>query len=107
MQRYPKVDPQERMAAGGMKETRSQNESDYNSSRISNKMDLPQIQIPRGGGAIRGIDEKFEVNSVNGTIDLDIPLPLSQGRTGFMPAVELNYKKWNGRFCICLVNKYS
>ena len=28
----------------------------------SNSIEVPQISLPKGGGAIKGIDEKFQVN---------------------------------------------
>lgn len=36
---------------------------------------IPSIELPKGGGAIRGIDEKLVVNAVNGTASFSIPLP--------------------------------
>src|SRR5580704_7975783 len=44
---------------------------------------LPHVVLPQGGGAIRGIGEKFSVNAANGTAGLSIPLALSPGRSGF------------------------
>jgi len=38
-------------------------------------IDIPQISLPKGGGAIKGIDEKFEVNAANGTAAFSLPLP--------------------------------
>src|SRR6266542_6530091 len=32
----------------------------------SNAIEVPSISLPKGGGAIKGIDEKFSVNAVNG-----------------------------------------
>lgn len=57
---------------------------------------IPQISLPQGGGAIKGIDEKFEVNAANGTASFSIPLPFSPGRNGFMPAVSLSYNSGAG-----------
>jgi hypothetical protein len=54
-------------------------------------LQIPQISLPKGGGAIKGIDEKFEVNAANGTASLSLPLPFSAGRGGFMPAAALGY----------------
>jgi len=54
-------------------------------------IDIPQISLPKGGGAIKGIDEKFQVNAANGTASLSLPLPFSPGRNGFMPAISLGY----------------
>ena len=39
---------------------------------------LPSISIPKGGGAIRGIDEKFAVNPATGAGSTGIPLPISR-----------------------------
>ena len=46
---------------------------------------LPRVTLPKGGGAIRGIGEKFSVNPATGTGLLHILLPLSPGRSGFTP----------------------
>ena len=43
----------------------------------SNAIEVPSISLPKGGGDIKGIDEKFSVNAVNGTASFSIPLPLS------------------------------
>src|SRR6185436_17470800 len=57
----------------------------------SRSIELPAITAPRGGGAIRGIDEKFTVNAASGTASFSIPLPLSPGRSGFEPRLALSY----------------
>src|SRR5262245_9541498 len=51
----------------------------------------PAVSLPKGGGAIKGIGEKFAANPVTGTGSLTIPLPLSPGRSGFTPALSLSY----------------
>ena len=56
----------------------------------------PQISLPKGGGAIRGIGESFTVNSVNGTGSLSVPITLSQGRTGSTPELTLSYNSGQG-----------
>jgi RHS repeat-associated protein len=56
----------------------------------------PQINLPKGGGAIRGIDEKFTANPVTGTGSLTLALPLSPGRSGFGPKLSLSYDSGNG-----------
>jgi len=56
----------------------------------------PQISLPKGGGAIRGIDEKFSTNASTGTGSLTIPLPLSPGRSGFGPNLSLTYDSGTG-----------
>lgn len=52
---------------------------------------LPSITLPKGGGAIGGIGEKFAVNPATGTGSVTIPLPLSAGRSGFTPHLLLTY----------------
>lgn len=61
----------------------------------SNAIEVPAISLPKGGGAIRGIDEKFSVNAVNGTSSFSIPLPFSPGR-GNVPSLNLSYSSGTG-----------
>src|SRR4051794_38416118 len=56
----------------------------------------PTISLPKGGGAIKGIEEKFQVNAITGTSSFNIPIPLSPSRHGFVPALSLNYNSGNG-----------
>ncbi len=60
------------------------------------KSQAPSIAMPKGGGALKGIDEKFNVNAVNGTASLEVPLPLTQGRSGFTPSLALSYNSGGG-----------
>jgi len=47
----------------------------------------PAIQLSKGGGAIRGIDQKFTANAVTGTGSLSIPIPVTtSGRSDFSTA---------------------
>ena len=59
-------------------------------------LQAPTLSLPKGGGAIKGIDEKFAVNSANGTASLSLSLPFSPGRNGFMPALALGYNSGGG-----------
>src|SRR6266851_3339265 len=52
---------------------------------------LPSISLPKGGGAIRGIGEKFAANPVTGTGSLTVPIATSPGRSGFGPQLSLSY----------------
>jgi RHS repeat-associated protein len=61
----------------------------------SNAIEVPSIALPKGGGAIKGIDEKFSVNAVNGTAAFSIPLPVSPTR-GASPALSLSYNSGSG-----------
>lgn len=56
----------------------------------------PLISLPKGGGAIRGIGEKFTANPVTGTGSLTIPLAVSPGRSGFGPQFSLSYDSGSG-----------
>lgn len=61
----------------------------------SNAIEVPSISLPKGGGAIKGIDEKFSVNAVNGTSSFSIPLPFSPAR-GASPALSVSYNSGAG-----------
>lgn len=61
----------------------------------SNAIEVPSISLPKGGGAIKGIDEKFSVNAVNGTAAFSIPLPFSPAR-GASPELSLSYNSGAG-----------
>lgn len=61
----------------------------------SNAIEVPSISLPKGGGAIKGIDEKFSVNAVNGTASFSIPLPFSTAR-GVTPSLSLSYNSGAG-----------
>ncbi len=62
----------------------------------SNSLEIPDISLPKGGGALRGIDEKFEVNAANGTAGFSIPLPITAGRNNITPSLSLSYNSGNG-----------
>ncbi|MGH9893969.1 MAG: SpvB/TcaC N-terminal domain-containing protein, partial [bacterium] len=56
----------------------------------------PSITLPKGGGAIRGIGEKFAANPVTGTGSMSVPLATSPGRSGFGPQLSLSYDSGAG-----------
>jgi len=56
----------------------------------------PSISLPKGGGALKSIDEKFTVNAVNGTGALTIPLPFSHTRSGLDGGASLSYNSGSG-----------
>jgi RHS repeat-associated protein len=56
----------------------------------------PAINIPKGGGAIRGIGEKFAANPVTGTGSMTVPIATSPGRSGFGPQLSLSYDSGSG-----------
>jgi RHS repeat-associated protein len=56
----------------------------------------PVISLPKGGGALKGMGEKFQSNAVNGTASLSIPLPFSKTRGDLIPALSLDYNSGAG-----------
>src|SRR5579875_3510086 len=46
----------------------------------------PQLELPKGGGAIRGMGEKFSVDAARGTASLTVPIAISEARSGFTPS---------------------
>ena len=57
----------------------------------------PALSLPKGGGAMRGIGEKFAANPVTGTGSMTIPIALSPGRGGFGPQLALAYDSGAGQ----------
>src|SRR5436305_12726406 len=60
----------------------------------------PTLSLPKGGGAIRGIGEKFAANPVTGTGSMSVPIATSPGRSGFGSQLSLSYDSvsWNCPF---------
>src|SRR5687767_14542652 len=56
----------------------------------------PSISLPKGGGAIRGMGEKFSANPVTGTGSMSVPIFTSPGRSGFGPQLSLSYDSGAG-----------
>lgn len=56
----------------------------------------PSLQLPKGGGAIRGIGEKFTASPVTGTGSLSVPVATSAGRSGMAPRLSLSYDSGAG-----------
>lgn len=61
----------------------------------SNAIEIPSVTLPKGGGALKGIDEKFSVNAVNGTPSLRFQLPLGSPR-GATPTLTVSYSSGAG-----------
>jgi len=56
----------------------------------------PAITLPKGGGAIRGMGEKFAANPVTGTGSITVPIATTPGRAGFGPQLSLSYDSGAG-----------
>ena len=73
--------------------------SDANSSTApqpSFRVEAPQLTLPKGGGALRAIAEKFALNPVTGTGAVTVPIATSGGRSGFGPRLGLAYDSGAG-----------
>ena len=65
-------------------------------SPASSQVAAPSISLPKGGGAIRGMGEKFAANPVTGTGSMTVPIATSPGRSGFGPQLSLSYDSGAG-----------
>ncbi len=54
------------------------------------------VNLPKGGGAIHGMGEKFQANPVTGTGSYTVPLTISAGRGEFTPQLALGYDSGSG-----------
>ena len=79
-----------------MQDENSPRERPSSSSDGKFGISAPQITLPKGGGAISGIGEKFAANPVTGTGSMTVPLFTSPGRSGFGPQLSLSYDSGGG-----------
>jgi RHS repeat-associated protein len=65
---------------------------------VSNKSGTSSqvISLPTGGGALKGLGEKFSPDLHTGTGNYAIALSLPPGRNGFQPQLSLNYSTGQG-----------
>lgn len=54
------------------------------------------LSLPKGGGALHGIGEKFAPDLHTGTANFAVPITLPPGRNGFQPQLSLAYSSGNG-----------
>src|SRR5436853_2287765 len=57
---------------------------------------VPDLSLPKGGGAIRGIDEKLSINPSSGTASFNVQIPTTPGRSDFYPKLALSYDSGAG-----------
>jgi len=74
----------------------SRSSSPDGNSKQNFQVSAPSISLPKGGGAIRGIGEKFAANTVTGTGSMTVPIATSPGRSGFGPQLSLSYDSGAG-----------
>ncbi len=71
-------------------------ESATSASSDEFSVSAPKVELPKGGGAIKGIGEKFAANPVTGTGSMSVPIATSPGRAGFGPQLSLSYDSGAG-----------
>src|SRR5713101_7508910 len=54
------------------------------------------ISLPKGGGALHGMGEKFSPDLHTGTGNFTVPIALPPGRNGFQPQLNLVYSTGTG-----------
>src|SRR4051812_18209554 len=91
-QRFGPGVAQRSAASTEMPTTPSEARSQANSFSVA----APSLSLPKGGGAIRGMGEKFAANPVTGTGLLTLPIPVSPGRAEFSPQLSLSYDSGAG-----------
>ncbi|MEQ9238013.1 SpvB/TcaC N-terminal domain-containing protein [Coleofasciculus sp. E2-BRE-01] len=75
-----------------MRDRPNQSAPDGESEAENNYFSPPTpVSLPKGGGAIQGMGEKFTANPVTGTGSTSVPIATSPGRSGFSPQLVLSY----------------
>src|SRR5215475_15868377 len=54
------------------------------------------LSLPKGGGALKGLGEKFSPDLYTGTGNFSVPLTVPPGRNGLQPQLALTYSTGNG-----------
>jgi hypothetical protein len=84
-------------AAGKAGQGRTANQDPASTGQPARATDLlPSVSLPRPGGAIRGLAEKFSVSAATGTCATTVPLPFSPGRSGIAPPLRLGHDSGSG-----------
>ena len=73
-----------------MQENGSRDATGNQPTRNGSGLSAPTISLPKGGGAVRGMGEKFAANPVTGTGSMSVPSATSPGRSGFGPELSLS-----------------
>lgn len=88
--------PQTPISNGDRNEQIQANSENSESKSPFKNIEIPTLSLPKGGGAIQGIGEKFEVNPATGTSNFSIPIAMSPGRGGMNPQIALSYSSGGG-----------
>ena len=79
-----------------MAETAGKGPNGKGIAKTASQISPPSINLPKGGGAIPGMGEKFAANPVTGTGSMTVPIATSPGRSGFGPQLSLSYDSGAG-----------
>lgn len=71
-------------------------EGNDRSSAYRPSLGIPAIASPKGGGAIRGLGEKFSANPAMGTASFTVPVAIPPGRSSLNPSFDLSYSTGTG-----------
>ncbi|HVZ38022.1 MAG TPA: SpvB/TcaC N-terminal domain-containing protein [Candidatus Kapabacteria bacterium] len=77
-------------------QTQPKAQSQSDGSQQNGAFSISPLSLPKGGGAIRGIGEKFGVNAATGTGSITVPLATTPGRSEFGPQLVLSYDSGSG-----------
>ena len=61
---------------------KQEKESATSASSDEFSVSAPKVELPKGGGAIKGIGEKFAANPVTGTGSMSVPICDQPGACG-------------------------
>lgn len=70
-------------------------QSSTNKQQKNSGPQLTQPQLPKGGGALKGVQGSFQAQAFTGSASFGIPLPVSNCR-GFEPQIQLIYDSSQG-----------
>ncbi|HEX4423449.1 MAG TPA: SpvB/TcaC N-terminal domain-containing protein, partial [Kofleriaceae bacterium] len=89
-------------AADAAQDPASVHANDARPPRDKLRVEPPSLSLPKGGGALKSIDETYSTSPSTGTSSLAIPLPLTADRTGAAPAIGLRYDSGIGNSVVGL-----
>lgn len=72
-------------------------ESPLAESPVDSGPSAPSVTLPKGGGAVRGIGEKFAANPATGTGGMTVPIATSPARSELGPQLALTYDSGAGK----------
>lgn len=79
-----------------MQGTQASADNGSSEKTANGSLQAPSISLPKGGGALRGIGEKFSVNPSNGSASMSVPLFATPSRAKFYPQLTISYDSGSG-----------